>query len=151
MAALQGKISWGATSLLAATAKTVFVVTAPTNQRIKILGYGFSFNGATNSNTPVAYVWQRASAAGTSTAFTPIPHEDELTETYQGTYGIVATVEPTYTANKFLDQNFVHPQLGKEIYFPQGQEIIVKGGGFCGLQLNAPQAVSVSGFVLIEE
>jgi hypothetical protein len=151
MAGLLGKISWSGVSLTAATAKSMFIATAPANQRLRVLGYAFSFNGTTNSNTPVLYVWQRASAAGTSTAFTPIPHEDENTETFQGTYGINATVEPTYTANKFLDQNYVHPQLGKEVYFPQGQELLIKGGGFLGLQLNAPQAVSCSGFILIEE
>ena len=151
MAGLCGTVSFSGTSLSAATAKTVFVASAPSNQRVRLTGWNLSFNGTVNSNTPILVVFQNASAAGTSTAFTPIPKEDELTETFQGTYGINATVEPTYTANKFKRQFYVHPQLGQEVYFPQGQELMIKGGGIMGIQVNAPQAVSCSGWVDFEE
>jgi hypothetical protein len=151
MAGLGGTVSFSGTSLSAATAKTAFVASAPSNQRVKVTGWNLSFNGTVNSNTPILVVFQNASAAGTSTAFTPIPKEPECTETFQGTYGINATVEPTYTASAYRRQFYVHPQLGQEVYFPQGQEIYVKGGGILGIQINAPQAVSVSGWVDIEE
>src|SRR5271166_158551 len=146
MAALGGTVSFSGTSLLATTFKTVFVITAPANQRVRVTGWNLSFNGTVNSNTPILCAWQNASAAGTSTATLPIPKEPECTETFQGTYGTVATVEPTYTALAYRRQYYIHPQLGQEVYFPQGQEILVKGGGFLGVGCNAPQAVSVSGW-----
>lgn len=151
MAALGGTISFNGTSLSAGVAKTVFVASAPANQRIKITGWNLSFNGTVNSNTPVLVYFQDGSAAGTSTAFVPVPKEPECTETFQGTYGINATVEPTLTSNKYRRQFYVHPQLGQEVYFPQGQEVMIKGGGIMAIVCNAPQAVSCSGWVDIEE
>lgn len=151
MAALCLSSTFSGLSLSAATTKTVWVCTAPTNQRIKITGFNLSFNGTVNSNTPISVTFQQASAAGTSTSHTPVAKEPECTETPTGTYGINHTVEPTYTANKVHRVFYVHPQLGQEVYFPQGQEIMIKGGGIMGIAINAPQAVSVSGFVDTEE
>ena len=58
-------------------------------------------------------------------------------------------MEPTYTAP--LKTIAVHPQLGYEYVCPQGQEIIVKGGGMLGFQAFAPATVNVRGYVLFEE
>lgn len=151
MAAAGFSSTFSGLSLSAGVTKTVWVCSAPTNQRIKITGFNLSFNGTVNSNTPVTVTFQQASAAGTSTAHTPVAKEPEVTITPQGTYGINHTVEPTYTANKVHRVFYVHPQLGQEVYFPQGQEIIVKGGGIIGVACNAPQAVNVAGFVDTEE
>ena len=70
MAALQGQVQFGAgasVALTGGTAKTPVVVTAPANQRLKIMGYGFFFDGTSNWRKPVQVEIQRASAAGTST------------------------------------------------------------------------------------
>ena len=153
MAALQGQIQFGAggsISLAAATAKTPIVFTAPTHQRVKILGYGFYFDGTLNSAKPVQIEIQRASAAGTSTAATPYPDEEDLSgDTFQTTCGVNCTVEPTYT--NALKTFTVHPQLGYEYLAPLGQEIIMQPAGKLGFQVTAPASVNVRGYVMIEE
>jgi hypothetical protein len=149
MAALQGQVSLGMTALTAGTPKTVFRVKAPTNQRAKILGYGFFFDGTSNSAQPVQIQIGRISADGTFTAATPLPNEEELTETFQTAVGLNASAEPTYS--NYLKTLTVHPQLGYEYLAPLGQEIIVKGGGMLGFVINAPAAVDVRGYLMLEE
>jgi hypothetical protein len=149
MAALQGQVSLGLTPLSANTAKTVIRVKAAANQRAKILGYGFYFDGTSNAAQPVQIQIGRISADGTLTAGTILPNEEELTETFQTSVGLAATAEPTYS--NYLKTLTVHPQLGYEYLAPLGQEIIVKGGGMLGFVVNAPAAVDVRGYVMFEE
>jgi hypothetical protein len=149
MAALQGQVSLGMTALVANAPKTVVRVKAPTNQRTKVLGYGFYFDGTSNSAIPVQIQIGRISADGTFTAATPLPNEEELTETFQTSVGVNASAEPTYS--NYLKTLTVHPQLGYEYLAPLGQELIVKGGGMLGFVINAPVAVDVRGYVMFEE
>jgi len=152
MSALQGQLQFGggaACALTGGTARTPVVVTAPANQRLKILGYGFFFDGTSNSAQPVQVQLGRASAAGTSTGATPYPQEEDLAETFQATWGVDCTAEPTYT--HMLKTITVHPQLGYEYLAPAGQEIIVKGGGIFGVQALAPATVNMRGYILYEE
>jgi hypothetical protein len=149
MAALQGQASLGMTPLVASTAKSVIRLKASTNQRVKVLGYGFYFDGTSNSAQPVQIQIGRISADGTFTAETPLPNEPELTETFQTVVGINASAEPTYSG--YLKTWTVHPQLGYEYLAPLGQEIIINGGGMLGFVVNAPAAVDVRGYVMFEE
>ena len=149
MAALQGQVSLGSTPLVASTAKSVIRVKAPSNQRAKILGYGFFFDGTSNSAQPVQIQIGRISADGTFTTATVLPNEEELTETFQTVVGTNASAEPTYS--NYLKTITVHPQLGYEYLAPMGQEIIVKGGGMLGFVVNAQAAVDVRGYVMFEE
>lgn len=149
MAALQGQVSLGSTALSAGVAKTAIRVKAATNQRAKVLGYGFYFDGTSNSAQPVQIQIGRISADGTFTAATILPNEEELTETFQTSVGLAASAEPTYS--NYLKTLTVHPQLGYEYLAPLGQEIIVKGGGMLGFVVNAPAAVDVRGYICFEE
>jgi hypothetical protein len=149
MAALQGQVSLASTSLVGSTAKTVIRVKAPTNQRAKILGYGFYFDGTSNSAQPVQIQIGRISADGTLSTATILPNEDELTETFQTSIGLNASAEPTYS--NYMKTLTVHPQLGYEYLAPMGQEIIVKGGGMLGFVITAPAAVDVRGYIMFEE
>lgn len=155
MAALQGHIQFGQTGSLVtlpgggATPKTVARLKAAANQRVKLLGYGFYFDGTSNSATPVQIQIGRISADGTFTAATPLPNEEDLTETFQTTAGINASAEPTYSS--YLKTIAVHPQLGYEYLAPLGQEVVIKGGGMLGFVANAPASVDVRGYILFEE
>jgi hypothetical protein len=153
MAALQGYVDLPSTSLATATQKTVVQITAPTNQRVKVLAYGFYFDGTVNSAVPVQIQIGRISTttSTTYTSATPSPVEPECTETFQGTYQIQnsSVTEPTYT--KIMKTFTVHPQLGYEYLAPLGQEDIVPGGGIMGINCNAPASVDVRGYVRIEE
>ena len=149
MAALQGQVALGSTGLSAATAKTVIRVKVATNQRAKILGYSFYFDGTSNSAQPVEIKIGRISLDGTLTGATILPNEEELTETFQTSVGLNASAEPTYS--NYLKTITVHPQLGYEYLAPLGQEILVNGGGMLGFELTAPAAVNVRGYLMVEE
>jgi len=152
MAALQGQVAFGIGAtcpLSAGTPRTPITVSAPSNQRLKILGYGFFFDGTLNSAQPVEIDIRRASAAGSGTTATPQPNEGELTEPFQASWLIDCTAEPAYTST--LKTITVHPQLGYEYLAPAGQEIIVKGGSVLGFQATAPAAVNIRGYVMYEE
>lgn len=136
-------------ALLAATAKTVLMVTAPANHRLKLLGWGISFDGVAASNEPVTVELMRAITAGTSTAVTPTKKDDSIAETLQSTSGANFTVEPTLT--DVLDTKLVHPQTGYEKYFPFGSEMIIGGGDRLVIRCTAPQAVNCSPFFDCEE
>ncbi len=158
MAALQGYIDIPSTSLTGGTGLTVLEIVAPTNQRVKVLAYGFYFDGTSNSAVPVQAIIARPSSAGTYTSILPNPVEGECTETFQATYNYKNTgSEPTYTApssgaaGNILKTFTVHPQLGYEYLAPLGQEDIIKGGGVYTVQLTAQAGVNVRGYLKIEE
>jgi hypothetical protein len=132
-------------------AKTIFYVKAPTNQRVKLLSYGYYFDGTLNSAQPIQLVLGRITTfTGSYTSVTLNPVEPECTETPQTVVGLnqAGTTEPSYTALKTWT---VHPQLGYEYLAPLGQEDIVQGGGYLGIQITAPASVNVRGYLKIEE
>jgi hypothetical protein len=158
MAALQGYIDIPSTSLTGGTGLTVLEIVAPTNQRVKVLAYGFYFDGTSNSAVPVQALVARPTAAGTYTSILPVPTEGECTETFQATYNYKNTgTEPTYTApssgasGNILKTFTVHPQLGYEYLAPLGQEDIIKGAGTLAFQFTAQAGVDVRGYVKVEE
>jgi len=138
------------TSLSAATATTVLGVSTPTNQRVKVLGYGLFFDGTLNSAQPIQAVLGAftGGAAFASTAVVKV--EPELTETVQSKpyQWLTGQTEGTYTVYKTFT---VHPQLGYEYLAPLGQEDYVKGGTQWGIQLNAPATVNARGYAKFEE
>lgn len=149
MSALQAYVNVPSTALTAATPQTAVQLTAATNQRVKILGYGFYFDGTLNSAQPIEIVMKRQTTAGTASAATPKLVEKELTETIQTTAQITFTVEPT--AGDLLKTFTVHPQLGYEYLAPLGQEDVIQGGGRIGFTVLAPANVDVRGYVKFEE
>jgi hypothetical protein len=152
MAALQGQISIPQTALPAGSSLTVCRLKAPTNQRVRILGYGFFFDGTLNSAQPVQVQIGRIGADMTApSTLTISPNEEELTEAFQtsASQSTAHANEPTYSS--YLKTLAIHPQLGYEYLAPLGQEIIVKGGGMLGFVINAPAAVDVRGYVMFEE
>ncbi len=158
MAALQGYIDIPSTSLTGGSGLTVLEIVAPANQRLKVLAYGFYFDGTSNSATPVQALIARPAAAGTYTSILPVPVEGEVTESFQATYNYKNSgVEPTYTApssgnsGNILKTFTIHPQLGYEYLAPLGQEDIIKGGGTWAVQFTAQAGVDVRGYVKVEE
>lgn len=149
MSALQAYVNVPSTSLTSATAQTAVQLVAPTNQRVQLLGYGFYFDGTSNSAQPVQIRLLRQTTAGTASAGTPKLVEKELTETIQTTAQITFTVEPT--PGDVLKTFTVHPQLGYEYLAPLGQEDIVQGGGRLGFEITAPATVNVRGYVKFAE
>ncbi len=155
MAALQYTVNIPCLSL-ATSATVVGFVTAPTNQRVKLLGYGLYFDGNLNSAIPV----EVKLCSGVTTSFTGTftsgsnaqLQEPELTETIQSTYGVAASSQPTGIGVSNVYKTFtVHPQLGYEYLAPMGQERIVGGGKTWCMSVTAPAGVDVRGYFLAEE
>jgi hypothetical protein len=128
--------------------KAVIILTAPTNQRLKLKSLSLCFDGVTNTAEPVFVVLARVSTAGTSTAATP-----KLlgvgSETPQATAGIDASAPPT--KGDILKVWRVHPQSGYEMMFPMGDEIWVAGGGRVALFAKAAAAVKLMATLNYEE
>lgn len=150
MARLQFSVTTeGAIALSAATAKTILQVAAPSNQRLAVKGFGVFFDGTSGSAVPVAVELLRQSTAGTMSSATPVPDDDDWTETIQSTCQKTATVEPT--AGSVLRRYDVPPTSGYERSYAPDEEIHIKGGGRLGLRCTAPASVNVTGWIDIEE
>jgi hypothetical protein len=150
MAALLTYVNLASTALTAGAPKTVLALKMPANQRGKIYGYGFFYDGTVNSAQPVQVTINRTPTGGTTgnTNVTVAANEKELTEVIQ-TSQLQYTAEPTWGAT--LKTFTVHPQLGYEWLAPLGQEVIIAGNDTLGFTVNAPAAVDVRGYVLMEE
>lgn len=135
-------------ALVAATAKTVLQVTAPTNQRIVVKRWGVYFDGTATNNEPVQVVLMRQTTSGTMTSLTP-KAINIVSETLQATAQHTATAEPT--SGDTLDIAKVHPQTSYEVLLPLGDEIIVAGGGRIGIVCTAADAVNVIAKIWYEE
>lgn len=135
-------------ALAAATAKTVVQLVAPSNHRVKVVGWGVFFDGTSGSAEPVQVRLLRQSSAGTMTALTPVQVRP-VAETIQSTAQHTATSEPT--AGDVIDCAEVHPQGGYEVKYPLGQEPVLAGAGKVGIECTAPAVVNVRAKILFEE
>lgn len=151
MADLNISVPSGEVALVGGTPKTVMAITAPANQRLKLMGLEVFFKGTVATDTPVKIEISRITTnGGTATAVTPASNDDDDAETPQGTYQAAFTAEPsTYGAN--LRTWEVHPQTGLVVYFPFGQEIKIKAGKILGIRLTSTQNETVSLNAIVEE
>lgn len=137
-------------ALSAATLKDVLRIKAAANHRVKVLGWGVSFDGISGTEAPVQVELLRYSTDGTYSALTPKKLDDDIAETVQTAAGHTATSTPP-TPGDVLDAMEVHPQSGYEVVFPPGQEVWVRGGERLGIACTAPSAVNVRAKIKFEE
>jgi len=150
MSALPLQCNVGEVAVTSVT-KTFFTVKAPANQRLKIRGLEVSGKGTTNTDTPVKIELGivTADAVGGTTSVTASPLDGDLAETPQGVYKTTYASEPTY--GTILRTWEIHPQAALIYPFPQGMEIIVKGGVELGLRMTSNQAETMALVLIIEE
>jgi len=123
----------------AATAKTVIELTGPSTKAIAVSEFWCEFDGISGAAEPVLVQVRRKTATITGTALTPRtkdPASDVLatakhTATVEGTDGDIL-----YTHN-------IHPQGGKHVMFPLGDEILLAKSGMLAIVCTAPAAVNV--------
>jgi len=151
MAGLAFDVNIPSTALSAATPTVVGFVTAPTNQRVKLLGYGFYFDGTSNSAQPIEIKLARPTAGTLTTGGTAIKCDAGLGETIQSVVGLAASTQPTLTASLVAKTITVHPQLGYEYLAPLGQEEMIAGGTNFVFSANAPATVNIRGYFKCEE
>ena len=136
-------------ALVAATAKTILQLIAPTNIILAVQGIELSFDGTSNTAEPVTVVIMRQTTSGTVTSRAPLKTKDTST-TLQATGGENASVEPT--SGDILKTFHIHPQAGVvyPLQIPDG-ELELPGAGRLGLVLTAPAAVNALATINFEE
>jgi hypothetical protein len=145
VADLFGTANTAEVALAAATTKTVIQIIAPTNHRVKVMGWGVFFDGTSATAEPVQVELLRQTSA-----LTPVK-TDAASEPLLTTAQHTATAEPT--ASDVLDVVEVHPQASYErvCSTPGSQLFVVGGGGRVGIRCTAPAAVNVRAKIFFEE
>lgn len=153
MADLRFQIASGESSLTPSTAKSIFTVTAPTNQRVKLLGVEIFGKGTTATDTPIKceLMTYASISGGTPGSVTTSKLDGDMGETVQSTIAGNYSAEPTYTTGVTVRSWELQPQTGLAIYFQDHQEIKLKGGTGFALRLTATQAETVSCNCIFEE
>jgi len=146
---LRGFCNFAQVSLTSGTTYNILVGSAPAQQRIAVTGFGI-FGAYNAAATPGLLQFAKATSAGSgATTVTPLPLEPECTETFQSTWGTQPSGAPSGIVA--FDSREVNPQLGLTEYFPQGDEIFIKGGGFFVLQFTPQVTTNYSGWLRINE
>src|SRR5262245_33656263 len=98
------------------SAKTLAQIVAAANHGVLLEEVSISFDGTSNTATPIKVDILRQTTAGTMSALTLVKDPDDTDETLQTTAQHTATAEPT--ASDVLATEHVHPQQGYTWYFP---------------------------------
>lgn len=147
MAGNFGSLTTSAAVSSTTSAKTILQLIAPTNQALRVQGFGCFFAGVSVTDAPIVVELLRQTTAGTVTSRTPLKRGISGT-TIQATGGENATAEPT--ASDILWSGQIHPQSGVEVPLV-GREILMDGGTRLGLRVTAAVAVNVRAHIDYEE
>lgn len=136
-------------------AKTILQLTAAANHAVMVKGWGVSFQGVTNNADPILCQLIRQTSAGTggsSVTLQKINPDDSETLEASGQKGPsgIWTAEPS-DASAVLDEVLVHPQAGREVYFPLTDPIKVPGSGRLGIKVTAGASVDCVATMKCEE
>ena len=130
--------------------KTLAQVVAATNTRAKVREWSISFDGTSNTATPILVEVVRQTSAGTMSSLTLRKQNTSDSETLQTTGLHTATAEPTDGGDVPFAE-LVHPQTGYTWQSPFGGEWIVPGGGRLGLRVTAAAGVNARVRLIGEE
>lgn len=131
--------------------KTLIQLLAATNQCVKVGELSVSFNGTSNTATPIYCETVKQTSAGTITNTTTLVKEDaSRAETIQTTGKDTATAEPTDSGAVTIAE-YVHPQTGFLWQAPYAQEQFIIGAGRLGLRVTAAASVSAGVRAVCEE
>jgi hypothetical protein len=129
--------------------KTLLQVKAASNHGIKINEWGISFNGTSNTATPILVQVMRQTTTGTMTAITVVKDPDDTDETLQVTASKDASAEPA--ASDVLWQGRIHPQNGFVWQAPYGKEIKIGGADYLAIVVTAGASVTADAYMRGEE
>jgi hypothetical protein len=133
-------------ALVAATAKTLVLLTAPSNHRLLIKRLRVTFDGTSPTAEPGIVEVFRYTTAGTFTSGTP-RLKGAGSETPQATFGYNATAEPT--TGDLLE--ILEADRGYEVFYPLGMEIVIPGGGRVGIRATFAAIVNALATIEYEE
>lgn len=103
--------------------KTMLGITGSTTKQLRVKEFHIAFD-ATPADMATRFQVKRSTAAGTSTAWTPVAL-DSSAATATFTAGYNHTVEPTYTANAVLLDIAVNQRQGYDWYALDAEEELV--------------------------
>lgn len=143
MAGIIANIITAKAAVTASTRKTLAQVTAPTNQRVKILGWSVFFDEEIGDASPAIPVLVSVGrqTGGTGSVNTPvktIPGAETLQATAKDTFTVAATTT-------IMDSKVINAQTGYEILFTPGQEIVMGGGEIFGIDVTPGATISTGG------
>lgn len=139
MAGLLLRVNGGEAALVAATAKTMLQVKAPTNQRLLVTGLRMFGKQAAGGSDVVVKVRMTRSTAnfGTGTAATPGKNNPSNGETIQSSCAGNFSVEPTSPTDSGLWWE-LQPQNGIIEFQPDKKPIEVPGGQAVNFEFTSP-------------
>lgn len=146
------RYSVNGTRQVASPTKTLIGITSSTSKRPRL--YDFTCGStATPADNALEWIWQRYTAAGTSTSVTPTAL-DPGAPSALFTSGANHTVEPTYTSGAvFWDVPINQRSTQRLVVFPQSEIILpATGGNGAGLQpVHASFTGNVTATAWVEE
>lgn len=148
MSDLYGVAATAPVAIGSGATRTVVQIAAPANHRVKILGWSVAFDGVNATAAPIRVRLLRQTSAGTMTGFSPTkttPRAETLLVTAQHT----ATAEPV--TGDLLDTIYVHPQQGYEVMYTPGQERVIGGGGWVGIEVLPVNGINAIAKIFFEE
>ena len=117
---------------------SALVITAPTAQIVKVVGFSFNLHGISTTDPSVEFAFNYVTGGSTpGGTVTPVVVNGRLPSTPNTTckYG-PWTTDPTVTTQAYASAS--HPQLGVSIYFPYGQELLIPAGIIMALAFKIP-------------
>lgn len=138
-----------AVSLSAATAKTVVGIMGSASDTLSVKRIRVSFASVTATDVPALVEVGITTAAGTSTAFTPVQIAGRLLAS-SAAAGYNHSVEPTY--NRIFEATHVPVNNGLiEWWYPLGEEPHCSVSEGIAVRITSPQAQSVFASILYAE
>jgi hypothetical protein len=131
--------------------KTLLQLTAPANQRIKIISWGVSFD-ASAAATPGAceLLGTGTVAGGTPTAVTPTLW-DSGESAAQSTAGFAPATEGTITTTRLFDGQLVAPTSQYVREFSLGREPIIAASGVVRVRVHFAGSIGALAWIHWEE
>jgi hypothetical protein len=133
-----------------AATKTALIVGSTANIRPRILRYDVSTQGVPTSDQSVEFQLRRATALGTSTAYTlqnTDPSDSSVTPVL--TAGTNCTVEPTYSTGFLADKGINPRQTHQWIAYSPDEEIIIPATAAAGVGWQITGAGGGAGNLLV--
>ncbi len=141
-------------ALVAATDKDVLHYAVPTGQRAILKDWGVDFDGVNASANMVIVqlvVLSTPHTTGTDVSAAAAPTHAGAPTVPRGVFRQAATGGTDRANNPYLDQHMIHPTSAFSNVLALGEEYRLEPGVGIAIRCNAPAAVNVAPYLLIEE
>lgn len=138
-----------------AALKTVLQLATPATTRIKIAGWGLSFDGIVVTNPPGKVELIDVNVAATVTSLTPeewnTDNQASLCIGGTSASGYNASAEGSITGSRLLGGENVHPQNGYGIWYPEGKGPTVAVSRFVRIRTTFSVDINCIPWIVFDE